>query len=48
MQEKELKEEYNMPTIEKDGHRWIRMVDHLEIISRDYISKAESHQDYQS
>lgn len=26
-------EEYNMPCIEKDGHKWIRMVDHEALLA---------------
>lgn len=26
--------EYNMPSIEKDGHQWIRMVDHIALVSQ--------------
>ena len=28
------REEYNMPSIEKDGHNWIRVVDHLNLIQQ--------------
>lgn len=33
------KEPYNMPSIEKDGHQWIRMVDHIALLDEE-VEKA--------